>query len=234
MNQVYQIKFKNFDDSKIENMSFFIGILVGIDWGLKICHFCLRFLRRKKLGKMKWQDILVLTSFRKMLKNQLRRPKGWNQRPDSDSGGSNWLVRVFKHSRSRTRAESEMDQLLLTNPRIEPKWSNRGFGSMGHLMQNFVSFPTVPLLFESVIWSWSKMDFSDSIQFHFMDFWMSEKNCQNAQCASSNPKVIIRFIKSSPFQARCLKITQKVSFNITSEASYVFKWVDKSVLKMPK
>ena len=54
---------------------------------------------------------------------------------------------------------------------------------MDHLMQNFVSFPTVPLLFESVIWLWSKMDFSDSIQFHFMDFWMSEKNCQNAQCA---------------------------------------------------
>ena len=52
-------------------------------------------------------------------------------------------------------------------------------------MQNFVSFPTPPLLFESVIWLWSKMDFSDSIQFHFMNFWMSEKNCQLSQCGSS-------------------------------------------------
>ena len=53
---------------------------------------------------------------------------------------------------------------------------------MDHLIQNFVSFPTVPLVSESVIWLWSKMDFSDSIQFHFMDFWMSEKTCQISQC----------------------------------------------------
>ena len=125
----------------------------------------------------------MILSDTKWSQNDLRRPKGENLRSDSNSGGSNWLVRVLKHSRSRTRAESEMDQLLLTNPRIDPKWSNRGFGSMDHLMQNFVSFPTVPLLFESVIWLWSKMDFSDSIQFHFMDFWMSEKTCQISQCA---------------------------------------------------
>ena len=33
--------------------------------------------------------------------------------------------------------------------------------------------------------------------------------------------------------AQCLKITQKVSFNIVSEAKFTF-WVDKSSLKMPK
>ena len=143
---------------------------------------------------MKWHNILVLTRLRKMRKRGWKRPKGWNLRSDSNSGGSNWLVRVFKHSRSRTRAESEMDQLLLTNPRIDPKWSNRGFGSMDHQMQNFVSFPTPPLLFESVIWLWSKMDFSDSIQFHFMDFWMSEKTCQISQCGNFKHEFCMTFL----------------------------------------
>ena len=94
-----------------------------------------------------WGHFFMILSDTKWSQNHLRRPKGENLRSDSNSGGSNWLVRVFKHSRSRTRAESEMDQLLLTNPRIDPKWSNRGFGSMDHQMQNFVSFPTPPLLF---------------------------------------------------------------------------------------
>ena len=34
-------------------------------------------------------------------------------------------------------------------------------------------------------------------------------------------------------RARCLKITEKVSFNIASEASYIYVRVDKSQLKMP-
>ena len=34
--------------------------------------------------------------------------------------------------------------------------------------------------------------------------------------------------------AQCLKITEKVAFNIASEASYVYVWVYKSSSKMPK
>ena len=34
--------------------------------------------------------------------------------------------------------------------------------------------------------------------------------------------------------AQCLKITQKVAFDIASEASYVYNLIEKSSLKMPK
>ena len=34
--------------------------------------------------------------------------------------------------------------------------------------------------------------------------------------------------------ARCLKITEKVSFNIASEASYVYILSGKKLIKMPK
>ena len=45
---------------------------------------------------------------------------------------------------------------------------------------------------------------------------------------------LVFMIEFGTHLAQCLKITEKVSFNIASEASYIYIWVDKSSLKMPK
>ena len=57
---------------------------------------------------------------------------------------------------------------------MESEKSNFAFHQFDGLIQNFVDFPTVPL--QSIIWLWSKLVFSDSIQFNFMDFWMLQKS----------------------------------------------------------